>query len=64
MLARARAAGVTTIVAKLFNSTLPDVAVFGAKDWQQAAVIRRLAAQGGLPAHFSAEVPADPRLLV
>lgn len=41
--------GVCTIVSKLFLLTLPTLAVFGQKDWQQVAILRRMTADLGFP---------------
>ncbi|MDR2819597.1 MAG: pantoate--beta-alanine ligase [Desulfovibrio sp.] len=46
--------GVCTVVLKLFLLTMADVAVFGAKDWQQQTIIRRMVRDLGMPTRIEA----------
>jgi pantoate--beta-alanine ligase len=46
--------GIATVVTKLLLQALPDVAVFGEKDWQQLQVITRLARDLDLPVRIEA----------
>lgn len=53
--------GVATVVSKLLSAARADVAVFGEKDWQQLAIIRRMVADMDMPVEIvGAGIVRDP----
>ncbi len=50
--------GVTTIVTKLFNITMPDIAVFGLKDYQQFVIIKRMTEE----LHYPVQIIPGPTI--